>query len=97
MAKRTLEFAVRKHILKSGKVVHTPVARTKRISLWFPDVWTRITLVEGRYKLLDLDFEPDLTYEQCSEHIINYQNQLRRDRENEVETIEYHLLETQSI
>lgn len=88
---KTLEFAIKKDILKSGAVIYTPVVRHKR--LIFPEQWGRITLIYGRYVVLDLNFEPELSHEQCGEHIINYQNQLRKEQEHLVEQVEFDVLE----
>lgn len=87
------EFAIRKEILKSGKVRYTPVVRRKR--RFFQESWNRIVNLYGKYVLLELDFDPELTHEQCAEHLINYQRQLKEEQGHLVDIIEYDQLEEQ--
>lgn len=96
----TYEFAIKKDILVSGKVIHTPVCRKKsklgRFNI-FPNSWNRITKIEERYTLLDLDWNPELSYKECEERIHGYQQVLLKKTENEVSTVEFHVLEEQEI
>jgi hypothetical protein len=100
MAKITYEFAIKKHVLNSGKVIFTPVCRKKSFwSFFFSENWERITKIYGRYFLLDLDFDlnpdasPNLSYQDCEEHIQGFQIALQKATENVVKNVEYHTLE----
>ena len=91
--KKKYEFAIKKDTLRSGRVIFTPVCR--RVSRYYPSpVWNRITKIYDRYVTLDLDFIPNLSFEECEQHIAGYKEELRKSIENEVEIVEYHKLET---
>lgn len=89
------EFAIKKQVLNSGRVVHTPVYRANSFGrlriLQTP--WTRITRQYDKFKLMDLDFDPDLTFEECEEHIEGFKEQLIKNKENQVKFVEYLKLE----
>lgn len=91
----TYEFAIKKDILKSGKEIFTPVTRKK--TKLFSSNWQRITELYGVYMLLELDFTPELTYEQCKEHILKYQEAQIKKKEGNVEVVEFHDLEEKDL
>jgi hypothetical protein len=93
------EFAIKKDTLNSGKVVYTPVCRMKALfgNKFFPRKWERITRIYNDYILMDLDFIPDLSYQECEEHIHAYQNKLLKQRENDIAEVEFHTLEEAEI
>lgn len=92
------EFAIKKDVLKSGKVIFTPVCREKsRLPLIFVNKWNRIVKIYEKYQIQDLDFNPDLTYKECEEHILGYQEVLRQMVQNDVLTVEFHTLEQREI
>src|SRR5688572_10488739 len=91
------EFAIKKDVLNSGKVIHTPVCRKKsRLGKWNPNPWVRIVKIYDEYVLMDLHFIPDLSYEECKEHISGYQGKLLKSVENQVAEVEFHALEEKS-
>lgn len=80
------EFAIKIATLNSGKSVYTPVCREKpttRISIGNKP-WQRITKIYNEYKLLELDFDPKLTKEECEEHIEGFKNQLLLSTEYQI-------------
>lgn len=92
------EFAVKKDVLNSGEIIYTPVCRKKsvlgKLNI-FPNVWERIVKIYDEYVLMELHWTPNLSYEQCEEHIRGYQEKLSKQIENQVQTVEFHTLETQ--
>ena len=93
------EFAIRKQELGSGKIIFTPVCRKKPISrfLLINPPWERITKIYDKYLLMDLHFDPDLSYQDCQEHIQGFQEQLERDKDNEVVYVEFDTLEEKNL
>lgn len=93
------EFAIRKQELGSGKIIYTPVCRKKPISrfLLINPPWERITQIYDKYILMDLHFDPDLSYEDCKTHIQGFQNQLSKGKENEVVYVEFDTLEEKDL
>lgn len=100
MVKSIYEFAIKKEVLNSGKVIYTPVCRKK--SYWsklFREDWERITKIYDRYFLLDLNFgrnpdeAPSLTYQDCKEHIEGFQESLLKEAERDIKCVEFHTLE----
>lgn len=89
----TVEFAIQKKTLNSGEVVHIPVCRRKSLIPLLSVPWERICRVYDNYILLDLDFEPNLSYEECEEHIRCYKQKLLGLVENQVSEIEFSDLE----
>jgi hypothetical protein len=88
MTKTIWEFTVKKTVLHSGREVLTPMARQK---CWFlPNQWCRISCLYGIYTLMDLDFTPQLTYDECVAHIHGYQQVLQNNVANTVKYEEYH-------
>jgi hypothetical protein len=85
------EFAIRKAVLSSGKTTYTPVCRKKTsiTNLLIPNPWERIVKVYDDYILMDLPFTPNLTYQECEEHIIGYQNKLHSEKLEEEEDIQF--------
>lgn len=87
----THEFAIKREELNSGKVILTPMCRRATILNKLPifnNPWQRIVEIYGNYVLMELDFVPELTYEQCEEHINGYKQKLIEFKEGEVaETI----------
>lgn len=90
------EFAIKKDTLNSGKTLFTPVCRKKsrlgKLNI-FPNPWERITRIYDEYLLMDLHFNPDLSYRECEEHIRGYQEKLLQEVSNQVADIEFHTLE----
>ncbi len=86
------EFAIKKDTLHSGKEIYTPVVRRKWGKISYG--WQRIVCLYGKYTLLELDFEPELTYQQCEEHLKGYQSELLKKVEGTVREVEFHELET---
>lgn len=97
------EFAIKKDVLNSGKTIFTPVCREKRRTIFglylmlVPLPWQRIVNIYDEYILMELDFNPELTYKECEEHIAGYQKVLLQKVENEVVTVEFHTLEEKEI
>lgn len=92
------EFAIKKDILNSGKEILTPVCRTKSKWRWAgSNPWCRISLVEGKHTLLELDWIPELTYKQCEERVKEYQKELLKKVANNVVIVEFHNLENKEI
>lgn len=90
------EFAIKKDILNSGKELFTPVVRQKQKKWWgkiYDNPWERIVCYMGVYFTLELPWFPELTYEQCLEHIKGYQEKLKQDVANDIQTVEFHNLE----
>jgi hypothetical protein len=85
----TYEFAIKKHTLNSGKVVLIPVCRKKSKIKLFPESWQRITMIYGKATVLDLNFDPELTYKDCEEHILAYKEVLSKQVEHHVAATEY--------
>lgn len=82
--RQTYEFATQELTLNCGKKILRPVTRLKR--RWFPYRWERITCTYGRYEVRDLDWEPDLTAEECQAHIDGYKAVLVGRIANEVKS-----------
>lgn len=98
MAKAVYEFAIKKDILNSGKVIHTPVCRKKsKFGRFIPNPWERITKIYDEFTLMELNFTPKLTQEDCEQHIAGYQQVLKQSVENNVAIIEFHSLEKKEI
>lgn len=91
------EFAIKKDILNSGKEILTPVCRRKAKWRWIPNPWYRITLIEGKYRLLELDWIPELTYTECEERVKGYQQELLQQVANNIALVEFHNLENKEI
>lgn len=85
------EFAIKKETLTDGTVILTPVTRVR--SRLFPNKWERITKVEDKYILQDLDWNPVLTYEECNERIDYYKEFIRKKIQNTVKSVTYDTLE----
>ena len=85
------EFAILKQILNSKEEQFTPVTRIW--NRYIPSKWQRIVKIYDVYLLQDLDFMPPLSYTECEEHILGYQNVLRKNREKEIKLTELHKLE----
>lgn len=99
MAKK-YEFAVKREILNSGKIIHIPVCREKLLLgrfNFFTNTWSRIVKIYDEYTLTEIDWTPDLSYEECEEHIKGYQKALLKKLENNVQTTEFHVLEEKEI
>jgi hypothetical protein len=95
MAKEKVEFAIKKEVLNDGTEQLTPVFRRKR--LFIQDNWERIACIYGKFTLMELDFVPSLTYEDCVGHIQGYKEVLRTKVANQVATEELHLLESSEL
>lgn len=91
------EFAIKKEKLNSGETVFTPVCRQKvanKFFSFFEHPWNRITRIYDQYFLLELNFTPNLTFEDCELHIKEYKKVLKQQSTNEVQSIELQSLET---
>lgn len=91
------EFAIKKDTLKSGKVILTPVCRVKSRIPWLQNPWIRIIDKYGRYFLEDLNFDPELSHEECQRHIQGFQNELAKAKEHQISHIELDILEEKTI
>jgi hypothetical protein len=87
------EFAIKKEILNSGKEIFSPIVRKKTKKWLYSNNWERISCIYGKYTLIPLDWDPELSYEQCLEHIKGYQEKLKQDISREIQTVEFHNLE----
>lgn len=90
------EFAIKKDTLNNGSIIYTPVCRRSGILnkfTIFSSNWERIVKIYDHYCVMDLNFVPDLTYEECKDHIQGYQNHLQKLVENQIAEIEFHTLE----
>lgn len=87
----TYEFAVKKEILNNGRELFTPVVRKKK--RWVSENWSRITCIYGKYSLVGIDWEPELTYDECVEHIEGYKEALKQQIAHNIQTVEFHNLE----
>ena len=80
------EFAIRKIIQDDGREVLIPVVRQKRKRWLFikmpENEWHRIVCLYGKYKTLELNWNPDLTFIQCQDHIRGYQEKLIAEKSN---------------
>lgn len=85
------EFAIKKETLANGTVVLTPVTRRKTKLL--PKSWERITKIEDKYCLQDLDWNPNLTYDECNQRIDGYKEFLRKKVENTVKSVTFDTME----
>lgn len=91
------EFAIKKETLNSGKDIFTPVVRRKAKKWMYTNEWDRITCIYGKYTTIKIDWNPELTYEQCDEHIKGYQQELLQQIANNVAIVEFHNLENKEI
>lgn len=88
------EFAVKKNTLHSGRVIFTPVYRTaSRMNTIMRTPWTRIIKIYDRFQLQDVDFEPNLTFDECEQHIAGYKAELEKLVEQKVTVTEFLKLE----
>lgn len=89
--RKVYEFARQKIVLNSGKETWRPVVRQKMhglLKLLYSNSWDTITCVYGKYILMNLPFDPELTREECEAHIINYQNLLKESIATDIKTEE---------
>lgn len=86
------EYAIEKKVLNNGKEMYTPLVRRK--SKFLPIPWERICCIYGVYMTMNLDFHPELTQEECVEHIKAYQQRVENSMATNVKHIEYIDLET---
>lgn len=77
-------FAVRTVVLNNGKTIFIPMVR----SIFAYRQWMRIVCIYDRFVLQDLDFDVNLTYNDCLAHIEGYKQQLIKNCENCVHTTE---------
>lgn len=73
MTANKYQFAIKHDVLKSGKEILTPVVRYK--NRFFKGMWYRIVKVYDRYVMMDIDFIPNLTREECQEHIEGFKKE----------------------
>ena len=91
--KAVYEFAIKKEVLNSGKTVYIPVCRIKSKFTIFSNPWERITKIYKEFVVMDLHFIPDLTVEECKEHIAGYQAALNNAILDTVAKVEFEELE----
>lgn len=91
------EFAIKRETLNSGKEILIPVCRIKNKIPFIENRWSRIVEIYGVYQLQELDFQPELTHDECKNHILGYQSVLSKQKENEVAEVEYDTLEVKEI
>lgn len=88
------EFAIKKDILNSGKTLFTPVCRKKSLlGGLMPNPWQRIVCIYDRYFLMDLDFSPELDYNECEIHVQGYKDALLQQVQDDVASVEFDTLE----
>ena len=80
------EFAIRQESLFNGEKNSIPLVRIK--SIFSRGAWSRITSVEGRLIPQDIDWEVQLTFDQCKERIDNYKKQLLADNAKRIQKTE---------
>ncbi len=83
------EFSIQQDTLNSGEIVLTPVFRVKARWRILTQRWQRIALVEGRYQLLELDFNPALDRAQCRERIEGYKAYLKESVQHQTRTQDF--------
>ena len=88
----TFQFGIQKQTQNNGKEIFIPVAREYR--RLFPMRWNRIIKLYNTYVLQELDFDPQLTHEQCVEHINGFKEVLRTKVENNILTTEVETIES---
>lgn len=91
------EFAIKKDLLNSGKIIFTPVCRKKFLFNIFSNPWERITKIYDQFTIMELHFIPELTQKECEEHIQGYQEVLLQTTKNQIAVIEFHSFEEQEI
>lgn len=85
------EFGIRTMTLNNGKEILVPViCEVKR---FMPKNWQRITKLYEKYLIQELDFNPELTMQDCKDHINGYKEVLRTKVENNIMKTELQLLE----
>lgn len=91
ISKPVREFSIKVERLNSGKVIYTPIVRNTYTIFNYPirGDWERITAVEGRYMLINIDFNPNLTPEECQSRIDGYKKQLEREKQHQVKEVEF--------
>lgn len=83
------EFAIKKDEQNNGKIIYTPVVRQKK-NKWLRFIpvpennWNRITCIYGKYTLIPVDWEPELTFEECEAHIEGYKQTLIANKSEEI-------------
>lgn len=85
------QFAVKKEVLNSGKELFTPCVRTVK-KVFFRNVysnWDRVTKIYDRFTTLELDFYPELTFEECKDHLTEYKKVLQKNIENNLKEETY--------
>lgn len=68
------QYAIKKDVLEDGTVILAPVTRNKG---YLSTRWERICKLEDRYCLQELDWNPNLTEEECNERIEGYRKYLK--------------------
>lgn len=76
------EYAIKHEVLNSGTEIFIPVVRPKQKV--FKSSWSRITKVYDRYLIMDLDFNTNLTHEECEEHIAGHKEEVRVMNQNKI-------------
>lgn len=84
--KRMYKFVIRKIILNNGKELYTPMVCLRHGLL--QNNWERITCIYNKYIIQELDFEPNLTYMECQQHIEGFKQQLVEANQSNVKHIE---------
>lgn len=78
------EFAVKTQTLASGKLVLMPVCRIKSRFKISSNPWERIVKIYDKYMTMELHFEPELSLQDCHEHIKGFQDQLKEIISNKI-------------
>lgn len=85
----TFEFTIRCETLNSGEQKFIPLMRPKTKFSYVGPSWTRIVKIYDRYIDLDISFEPNLTLEECEQHIEGFKEQYARDEMNKVKSVSF--------
>jgi hypothetical protein len=80
------EFAIKQEILFNGEKNSIPLVRVK--STFTHSAWARITEVEGRLIPQDIDWQVNLSFDQCKQRIDDYKKQLLADNAKRVQKTE---------
>lgn len=88
------EFSIKMEVSVSGKQNFTPVCREKSIfGKYLSSKWLRIVKIYNTYAIIEIDFEPELSFAECEEHIRGYKKQLEEQRSAEIAKVEFYSLQ----
>lgn len=83
----TYQFAIKVIELKNGDTTFIPVVRRKGGLIRPHGYWQRIVKVYDRYELIDIDFTPQLTNNECIEHLYGYKQQFLNNEANQINKV----------